>query len=338
MTTLGRIRTKVRRLTGSPSPNQLTDVQIDQYVNDFYQYDFPEHLRVTQLNDNYYILTEPGRDLYTIGENYAINNSSPVYIDGQLARFTEDQTEFYSWWPKLQQTLQVSTGTGTASYSFTLADTPILPGSFSTSGQQANDVWGNMVDVGYDGVASGPSGNLRQMNANPGNGGGTVTYATGAVSVTFPVAIATGSPIYASYESYVAGRPTSVLSFQSTDGIGGRTVIPGLRRRQLRVRPVPDKVYQVDIQVWHRPVILESSGDSPILNEWWQLLAIGAAKKVLEDRMDTDGVQNLLPQYQEQMSLCINRTAVQYSSTRTATIYSQMMNNAGAFGWNNGVQ
>jgi hypothetical protein len=39
--TLGAIRTKVRRLTRSPNTAQITDNQIDEYVNTFILYDFP---------------------------------------------------------------------------------------------------------------------------------------------------------------------------------------------------------------------------------------------------------------------------------------------------------
>ena len=43
MADLQTIRTKVRRLTRSLSPAQLTDAQIDEYINTFVLYDFPEH-------------------------------------------------------------------------------------------------------------------------------------------------------------------------------------------------------------------------------------------------------------------------------------------------------
>ena len=58
MSTLATIRTKVRRLTGRPSPQQITDTQIDEYVNTFYQYDFPEHLRVFSNTSTFKFMTE----------------------------------------------------------------------------------------------------------------------------------------------------------------------------------------------------------------------------------------------------------------------------------------
>ena len=46
---LNTIRLKVRRLTARPSPNQISDQEIDDYINTFYVYDFPEHLRMLNL-------------------------------------------------------------------------------------------------------------------------------------------------------------------------------------------------------------------------------------------------------------------------------------------------
>ena len=64
MSTLADIRVKVRRLTGRPSPQQITDAQIDTYINTFYQYDFPEHLRVFSNETTFTFMTTPNVDTY----------------------------------------------------------------------------------------------------------------------------------------------------------------------------------------------------------------------------------------------------------------------------------
>ena len=46
---LQAIRTKVRRLTRTPSVAQLTDDDLDNYINTFVVYDFPEQLRTFNL-------------------------------------------------------------------------------------------------------------------------------------------------------------------------------------------------------------------------------------------------------------------------------------------------
>jgi len=42
--TLETIKIKVRRLTRSPSEAQLSDADLNQYINTFLIYDLPEHL------------------------------------------------------------------------------------------------------------------------------------------------------------------------------------------------------------------------------------------------------------------------------------------------------
>ena len=51
--TLADIRTKVRRITARPSAVQLSDSEIDKYINTFYVYDMPEHLKMESLRYNY---------------------------------------------------------------------------------------------------------------------------------------------------------------------------------------------------------------------------------------------------------------------------------------------
>jgi len=46
---LQTIQQKVRRLTRSPSEAQLTDAQLNQYINTFVLYDFPEQIRTFNL-------------------------------------------------------------------------------------------------------------------------------------------------------------------------------------------------------------------------------------------------------------------------------------------------
>ena len=52
-TTLGAIRAKVRRLTLSPSDAQLTTAQLDEYINTYVVYDFPETLRTFNLKTTF---------------------------------------------------------------------------------------------------------------------------------------------------------------------------------------------------------------------------------------------------------------------------------------------
>jgi len=64
--TLQDIQLKVRRITKSPSENQITTPQIDEYINTFYLYDFPEHLRTFNLRQNLTFTTYPNIDTYPL--------------------------------------------------------------------------------------------------------------------------------------------------------------------------------------------------------------------------------------------------------------------------------
>jgi hypothetical protein len=62
---LQAIQTKVRRLTRSPSESQISNDQINDYINTFILYDFPEHLRLFSLRTLLTFYTQPGVDVYS---------------------------------------------------------------------------------------------------------------------------------------------------------------------------------------------------------------------------------------------------------------------------------
>ena len=47
------MRTKFRRITATPSPTQLSDSEVDKYLQTFLVQDFPEHLRLFNLKETY---------------------------------------------------------------------------------------------------------------------------------------------------------------------------------------------------------------------------------------------------------------------------------------------
>ena len=119
--------------------------------------------------------------------------------------------------------------------------------------------------------------------------------------------IPTGNAINVQYIPYVASRPQSVVFFQD----------------QILVYPIPDQAYTVSFESYKYPTVLASSTDDPQLQEWWQMLAYGAADKIFADNADFENLNKFRPLLQEQMRLCQRRTIVQYTSERTATIYTE---------------
>lgn len=312
--TLAAIRTKVRRLTRSPSPAQLTDSDIDEYVNTFILYDFPENLRLFSLRKNFVFYCSPNVQEYetttsTVSdplynfENKYITIHEPVYIDGFKAYYTQDRTEFYSKFPFNNSIQSIGTGDGaTTNFSGTLSSIPILGN---------RNVLFSSIDSAGNGLALrdtttvGVNGALTDGGAG---GSGNINYVTGAYSLIFSSAPGSGENIEVHTVPYAASRPTSMLYFDN----------------KFILRPVPDKPYKIEMEVYQRPTELDTllGTAKPDLEQWWQYVAYGAAKKVLEDRSDPDGVQMIMPEFKNQEKLVLRRTIVQQSNERVATIYS----------------
>lgn len=313
--TLNAIRTKVRRITRSPSPAQLSDSDIDAYVNTFVLYDFPEQLRLEYLKTTLTFYASPYIDTYTtsttVGEplynfkNVYTTVHPPVYIAGREAVLSQSREEFYGLFPLTNSLQTVGTGNGVATvFNGTLSSTPFIRNNVTFSAIDINENRAVLYDNGSGVLA--------------GDGTGTVNYITGVWTVTFTTAIKSGEDVQAQIVPYEAGIPTNILYYDST----------------FTVRPIPDRPYQITIDAYKRPTELLNIGDSPDLEQWWQFIALGASKKVFEDRSDYDSVQQLMPEFKEQETLVNRRTIMQQSDECVATIYnSSYKNNVHGF-WN----
>lgn len=303
--TLTAIRTKVRRLSRSLSTAQLSNADIDEYVNTFIAYDFPEHLRLSlPLRETFEWYCQP--DIYQYDVNTAnaglanfFNNNitvhPPVYVAGKLLFYTQDKEEFLTLYPEISSVVSTGlVGDGvTAIFAGTLASVPVLRRNvlFSTKDNASAGLY--LVDQG-DGTLA-------------GDGVGTINYLTGAYTLNFSANVLANEIIYSQTVPYSAGIPQAMLFFGDS----------------FFLRPVPDKVYTVKFTTFQAPTELINAGDVPQLDEWWQYIAYGAAKKVFEDRSDLDSVQALMPEFKTQERLILRRALVQQSNERVATIYTE---------------
>ena len=105
------IQNKIRLITRSVSEAQLTDAQLNQYINTFVLYDFPERLRLFNLRttitwytlpniDTYSTTTNPNSPLYNFNNKY-LTVDPLVYIAGFNVMFHESRVKFYSEYPFL---------------------------------------------------------------------------------------------------------------------------------------------------------------------------------------------------------------------------------------------
>lgn len=293
-TDLQAIRLKVRRITKSPSPQQLSDAEIDEYVNTFLLYSFPEELRLQTLRTNYVFYTEPYIDTYNFDVDNYVSVEPPVYVGGYECWYTMSQQEMYRIYPKVAFVTQVGTGDGvTTAFSFTLSAAPVL----------RNQVTFSAIDISNNGLRLSDDG----TGLLTGDGTGTINYVTGAVTLNFSIAPAASSAVNGETVPYNPSRPVTCLFFQN----------------QFILRPVPDQVYKVEIMAYENPLELIASGQSPELKAWWELIAIGASMKIFTDRREIEQYQQYKPLYDEQLMYAVRRTIQQQTSQRSSTIYTE---------------
>lgn len=339
--TLADIRTKVRRITARPSVTQISDAEIDNYINTFYRFDMPEHLRLQNLRYNHQFTTTANIPVYDFPRDLYLTEMPPVFIAGYQSYMTQSRENFFRINPTLnflQQSVYTGNNTTGPYTGQFLINTPITPGfkpnpPGAYTANAANLIaaqflnWNIVVSaLGTPDPISGIPPSLTLIDDGLGNLvsptdtgttavtgfviRGSVNYLTGAISINatgFTSAVPTGNAINVQYIPYVASRPQSVVFYQD----------------QVYLYPIPDQAYTVSFEAYKYPTALTVPGESPQLQEWWQMLAYGAADKIFADNADFESLQKFRPLLEEQMKLALRRTIVQYTSERTATIYSE---------------
>jgi hypothetical protein len=362
-TTLQAIQTKVRRLTRTPSTAQLSDDDLNNYINTFVVYDFPEHLRMFNLRTQFTFYTNPFQDVYptdeisfvgvTTNPLYNFQNiyntvHPPVYIAGYESLYTQSRQEFYGIYPILNNIANTSiTGNGiTQTFRGVInafqANIPnnmvqnitILQNEVLFSSIGVNAVGLSLVDVPITDTATGftmPIGNLYDP---------TLGLPTAPITISD---FDSGNNI-----NYLTGEYTITFTAPPADNeiIYSQYVAVNCSLPQALlyyndkfiVRPVPDQPYRVNFEAYIRPSALLEEGTSPELEEWWQYIAYGASLKILQDRMDMDTVAMIMPEFKKQENLCSRKSIVQYTNERVATIYTESngTNGANGFGWPGG--
>lgn len=308
MATFADVETKIRRLTRSVSQSQITTEQIKEYVNTFILYDMPEKLRVLNLKKTFSFYTEPNLGSYTTGTTTELEDfkqkyltvHAPFYCAGSPLCFTTEPEILNNQWAERTSETVVATGDGvTLVFAGILDSKPIQRGNVLFSGI-------NSVNVGlklYDETAG----------LLTGDGVGIIDYISGAYTLNFTTAPAVGTSILAQVYPYEAGRPSTIMFYSDT----------------FTIRPIPDKVYKISFQVQCRPTdIWDDITDSPMLEENWQYIAYGSAKKIFQDRMDMESVQNIEPELKELELQALRRTLVQNKDKRSATIFCATAHNS----------
>jgi len=146
---------------------------------------------------------------------------------------------------------------------------------------------------------------------------GTVNYVTTQINLLIPVPLQAGSVLNLWAATYQVGRPYNLLFWNN----------------ELTIRPVPDNVYLVEVETFQTPSQFMATTDNPILNQWSQYIAYGAAMEILRDRQDMEGLENLQPMFDRQEGLVLERQGVEEIGQRNTTIFAS---NTPSLGWNSG--
>lgn len=277
--TLANIRTKLRNITGMPSPDQLSNDSANAYINDYYVYTMPNELKVQIQNNFLDFKTTPGVNVYSFPGAY-LTDSPGAYADGFPLIFYQDPDIFYQDWPQQYNVDSVAGGDGvTTNFAGTTQAYPIIRGTyFITDGTQV------LQDQG-DGTLT-------------GDGAGTLDYDTGAFDATFTTAPSSTATIYDKYQAYQGNRPQGCLFFEN----------------QFTLMPVPDQVYQIRMQGFVLPDGLVEDTDTPSQAEWGPLIAFGAALELFNDRGDNDNYERYYPVMKRYENVALSRTIQQYTN------------------------
>jgi len=335
MVTLAQMENTVRRMTARYTEQQMSTAQIDNYINLAYTLHFPLQFKNLKLTKPLVFTTVPNVDTYdfvyesglvlpagsaaqiagdpTVGN---IQITPPVYCQGYILRYYQDKTTFYNRWPKLTVNQIIGSGNGQANFKYTgtIPSTPFLRAQL--------DIFGNVTEpaviisafdnTGFNIVIT----DVPRLNNNSGylydsqnTKIGNVNYLTGVYDFTLAggASIPSGDNIYASVVPYQSSRPTDVIFYN----------------QQITFRPVPQQVYQVEFQISQQPTQLIAESNTPELDEWYLLICAIAAKLIYTDFPDPEGMQYLMPIYDEQIQIAQRRTLRQLGSQRASTIFSQ---------------
>lgn len=350
------IRKKVRRLTASASESSLSTTDLDGYINDYYNTNFPYSIKIDQMRSVYTFFTEPYRDRYPLDVNYNQGVRAPMYVEGIKGSFYKSRDQFFNVWPRFPYLNHPISGDGvTQIFNFTIGQVPFLTKEVVLGGV---DITGSPISVNDDGngnlylqtpnpvvsvppfgsvysqttppsipanqvglpVAGMPNKNTLNPGLNAVTYVGTVNYVTGVFAINFVPAGVTpiaGQQMTLWVSQYQTGRPYSLLFWNN----------------EFTIRPIPKLIHKIEVETFLTPTQFMQTSDTPILNQWWKLIALGAALLVLEDRQDVAGIANLAPAYDREAGLCLERQSVEEIEQPNFTIFNS---SNGSYGYGAG--
>lgn len=323
--TLQSILFKIRKLIGLTSPLQISDTDLKDYINSFYLYDLPAQFRSLKLKDVYTFDTIQGIETYAFDSERYTTVEMPCYCAKREIQLFQDPWSFYGVNYNWQYQTNFAFGDGTTGpYSGLTSATPIIRSSNNDPtnlNYPASRVQNILI------TANTATSTLNVTDNGNGNligdcSAGTIDYQTGQISgLLFTASVPPGNPIQIQYNPVQLSIPLSILFFQN----------------QFTLRPVPDRGYTIELVAYRKPtqalMATPANLGTPELNEWWELVAVGAAKKFFEDSLDFESTAVMDKMLRERYALAETRTYAQLGKQRVSTIFAdQLQYNYGSGG------
>lgn len=300
--TLADIRAKVRATTGRPDVGMMSNADLDDYINKFYQYVLTKELKILWGYTYYQFFTQPNVDQY-IGPMNEFQTLNPqVWCDGFPIEWYLSPDLFYQDYPQQENKQVVATGDGTTGpFSFNIAAYPVIPGSvYVTDGTQVAQ------DDGSGGFSSPSSG--------------SIDYLTGSVTVTFGSVTTLNANISVTSQTYIPNRPKAILYFKSQP-LADSTASVRDNQKYFVLRPVPDNVYLVKMQGIQIPPALVNVGDVPFRTDLGPLIAYGASLEIFSDFNQMDQYDQVMVQYNRYKDVSMQDTYEEYLYQRSVSTF-----------------
>lgn len=303
---LAGIKTKVRQTTGrldsDATTTDLSDSNLVDYINKYYQYVLLKELKIIWGYTYYTFFTVAGVDSYVGPQNSFSTVNPRAWIGGFPVTWYMSPDTFYQDYPQQETSQTIGVGDGiTTSFPFTASSTPIVTGSlYVTAGSQAAQ---DDANGGFVSPAS-----------------GTVDYATGSVSPNFGTAPGSGETVTANYEAFYSNRPQAILYYRLRP-FNDATEPERGNKKYFVLRPIPDKVYEVKMQGVQIPQPLTLDSDVPFRQDLGPLIAYGASLEIFADFNQMEQYQETLVQYNRYKDICMQDSYEEYLYERSVPTF-----------------
>lgn len=293
--TLATIRAKVRKITGRPLTSQISDEDIDDYIDNYYKYVLPLQTESTFFDKFSDDAGFTGTTSLNVGE-YAlpadvISIKKPVIFDGEEIPLSFDLQKFLLDFPpgsRVGLVTEDSIQALLSIFSYTALQPPIVISSVTVT-----DSTGTPQVVTDDGSGA-FIGDVDVQNT------GSIDYDTGVMSFTW--AATSTNPVTITYTSDLIlntpGRPTHALLWE----------------RQLWFRPLPDdnngSNYTFEAAILDTPATMATDETQPVDGLYGPTLAYGASIDLFKDNGEAEQAAEILPILEGYISLIFRKDVV----------------------------